>query len=113
MHIVASSLRRSLEQYAAYASLAPAVAALLEDARRLTPALRGRAIWMVSSTAVGGGVAEMLPGDIALLRELGVRCEWAVIESNRPEFFRYTKRLHNLLHGEGAAPPTADDRALY
>jgi trehalose synthase len=113
MQIVSISPHRSLDDYAAHASLAPLVAALREDAARLVPALEGRTVWMVSSTAVGGGVAEMLPGDIALLRDLGVRCEWAVIESDRPEFFRFTKRLHNLVHGEDAPHPSADDRALY
>jgi trehalose synthase len=38
--------------------------------------LRHRKIWMVNSTTHGGGVAEMLPKVVAMLRELGVPTEW-------------------------------------
>jgi trehalose synthase len=68
---------------------------------------------MVNSTAEGGGVAELLPTQIALLRSLGVDARWAVIESPRLEFFQFTKRLHNLVHNAAEAHPTAADRELY
>jgi len=38
---------------------------------------------MVSSTARGGGVAEMLPRVIKLLQDLGLQARWAVIGSDR------------------------------
>lgn len=55
-------------------------------------------IWMINSTTTGGGVAEMLPTLVSLLRELGYNVKWAVVESDDPEFFDLTKRIHNLIH---------------
>jgi trehalose synthase len=58
----------------------------------------GRALWNVSSTAQGGGVAEMLHSLLAYARGAGVDARWAVIPGD-DRFFRITKRLHNRLHG--------------
>src|SRR5688572_8148667 len=58
-----------LAAYAAVAHLAPSVAELRSRAAALVPALRGRTVWMVNSSAQGGGVAEMLPQVVTLLRE--------------------------------------------
>src|SRR5690242_13700976 len=66
-----------------------------ETARRQ---LDGRVIWNVNSTARGGGVAEMLRSLIAYARGAGVDARWVVI-GGEPDFFRVTKRIHNLLHG--------------
>jgi trehalose synthase len=60
--------------------------------------LTGRAVWNVSSSAVGGGVAEMVRSLLAYARGAGVDARWAVIQGP-PEFFALTKRLHNALHG--------------
>lgn len=102
-----------LADYAAVSHLAAAVEALRADAQRLVPALRGRTVWMVNSTAAGGGVAELLPAQISLLRELELEVKWAVIETDQPEFFALTKRLHNLVHGVPESHPSERDRALY
>jgi trehalose synthase len=59
----------------------------------------GRAIWHVSSTARGGGVAELLRTLLAYVRGAGVDTRWVVLRE-APEFFNLTKRLHNLLHGD-------------
>jgi trehalose synthase len=93
--------------------LAGAVQSLRADAERLAPRLRGRRVWMVNSTSRGGGVAEMLPKLVALLRELGVDTEWVVMGVNHPKFFDLTKRLHNLIHGRGDPRLSTEDRALY
>jgi trehalose synthase len=68
---------------------------------------------MVNSTAKGGGVAEMLPAIVSLLRDLGVRAEWVVIGSGRPGFFDLTKRIHNLIHGTGDPRLGAPERQLF
>jgi trehalose synthase len=102
-----------LEDYAQVAHLTGAVAALQEEAERVLPLLRGRTIWMVNSTVQGGGVAEMLPTMLSLLRDLGVAAEWVVIESDQPRFFQLTKRVHNLIHGEGDPVLGPDDRELF
>lgn len=91
----------TLEDYESIAPLVGPVRDLRAVARVVAPKLAGRTVWMVNSTAQGGGVAEMLPKMVELLRELGVDTRWAVIESDRPEFFELTKSLHNLIHGVG------------
>ena len=61
-------------------------------------ALSGRAVLNVNSTAVGGGVAEMLQTLLAYVRGVGVDARWLVIQGD-PEFFAITKRIHNGLYG--------------
>jgi trehalose synthase len=102
-----------LDDYAEVVHLAHAVHALREEAARLVPALSGRKLWMVNSTARGGGVAEMLPRLVSLLNELGLPTEWVVMGSSEPRFFDLTKRLHNLIHGEGDPGLGDEERQLY
>ncbi len=68
---------------------------------------------MLNSTAKGGGVAEMLPKLVHLLRELGVQARWCTINPAEAAFFSLTKRLHNAIHGVPCGDFGADDRALY
>jgi trehalose synthase len=68
---------------------------------------------MVNSTHQGGGVAEMLPRIISILRELGVPTEWLVLETDRKEFFPLTKSLHNLIHDSGDARLGDKEREIY
>ena len=103
----------TLDDYCALPSLAGSVQSMREEAESLLSRLRGRKLWMVNSTANGGGVAEMLPQLVSILCELGLPTEWVVMGSNQPDFFVLTKRLHNMIHGEGDAPFTESDRALY
>ncbi|MBC7170783.1 MAG: glycosyl transferase family 1, partial [Polyangiaceae bacterium] len=58
----------------------------------------GRALFNVNSTAVGGGVAEMLRPLLSYARGVGLDARWIVIGGDA-EFFRITKRLHHALHG--------------
>jgi len=72
----------------------------------------GRVIWMISSTAAGGGVAEMLRYFLAYSRGAGVNVRWLVITGNH-EFFEITKRIHNFLHassGDGGELGPEDTR---
>ncbi len=77
-------------------------------------AFEGRAIWHVSSTARGGGVAEMLRTLLPYVRGAGVDTRWVVLRE-AAEFFAVTKRIHNRLHGyPGDGGPLGDgERALY
>jgi trehalose synthase len=102
-----------LKQHAQHAHLAPDVERLRREAGPVAEAMRGRALWMINSTAQGGGVSEMLPGLITHLRELGFDARWAVIESDDEQFFQITKRIHNLLHGEVEPELTDEDRSRY
>src|SRR5918992_617799 len=83
----------------------------IEQARSM---LEGRVIWNVNSTALGGGVAEMLRSLLAYARGAGVDARWVVISGN-PEFFAITKRIHNNLHGApGDGGPLGDaERKIY
>ncbi len=105
--------RPTLDDYMAVAHLAPLVRELQAEAQPIARALAGRTLWMVNSTEQGGGVAEMLPTMVALLRELGISTEWVVIEAEEPAFFRITKQLHNLIHGSGEADLGASERDVY
>ena len=68
------------------------------EARRARTLLAGRTVWNLSSTAHGGGVAEMLQTLVAYGLGAGIDTRWLVLEGD-PAFFEITKRLHNLLHG--------------
>jgi len=73
-------------------------ASTIEELSLLAERLRGKAIQNINSTAVGGGVAEILSRMLPLLHDLGVEVSWDVIKGNE-KFFNLTKRIHNALHG--------------
>jgi len=103
--IIDVSSQPSIDDYAAVAHLTEAVDNLRAAAVGTVERLRGRRVWMVNSTSQGGGVAEMLPSMVSLLRDLGIETEWAVIDSDDPEFFAVTKSVHNRIHGENNGRP--------
>jgi trehalose synthase len=72
--------------------------ATVEELGLLADRLRGKAIQNINSTAVGGGVAEILSRMIPLLSQLGVSAAWDVIKGDE-KFFEVTKKFHNGLHG--------------
>jgi len=85
-------------------------ARLVVAADRFRPRLAGRTIWNVSSTAVGGGVAEMLQVLVGYVQDLDIPIRWRVI-TGEAEFFVITKRLHNQIHGEEAGGPLGEAEA--
>jgi trehalose synthase len=113
MRPVEPDVHISLDDYAAFGQLAPAVDALRGAAKGFVPRLEGRTVWHVNSTAQGGGVAELLPAQIKLMCDLGIDARWLVMETNRLEFFALTKRVHNMIHGATQQEFSAADRALY
>jgi len=68
------------------------------ELRALASRLRGRSVQMVNSTALGGGVAEMLNRIVPLIQELEIPIRWDVITGGE-DFFAITKAFHNALHG--------------
>jgi trehalose synthase len=70
----------------------------VDDLRALARRLAGRTVQMVNSTAVGGGVAEILNRLVPLMQELGLVPRWDVITGGN-DFFEITKAFHNALHG--------------
>ncbi len=74
--------------------------------------LRGREIVHINATKYGGGVAEMLRSLIPLLRSLGLRARWDVLEGDE-RFFEITKRIHNSLQGNKELEFTAEMWSHY
>lgn len=101
-----------IKDYKAYASLSKLVDEFLKETQQSIENLKGRTIWMINSTATGGGVAEMLPSQMRIMRSLGVKIEWMVIEAKDPSFFDITKRIHNAIHGSGDGIFTDEDREV-
>jgi trehalose synthase len=102
-----------LREYKNYAYLSGMVDDLYSNARSIVKKLRGRTVWMINSTATGGGVAEMMPKMVSILRQLKVNTEWLVFSPKDKEFFRLTKKIHNLIHDFGTPGFNNDERALY
>ncbi len=73
----------------------------IEELRLLGERLAGTSVLNVNSTAVGGGVAEILNRLVPLMNELGLKARWDVIKGG-DSFYATTKKFHNALHGEPA-----------
>lgn len=73
-------------------------AADIDELRFLARELKGKTVKMVNSTAVGGGVAEMLNQLVPLFNEVEVKTNWEVITGGN-DFFEVTKAFHNALQG--------------
>jgi trehalose synthase len=84
---------------------------VVEETKWISKKLSGRRILNVNSTAVGGGVAEILHRMVPLLREMGVEVRWDVIHGGE-QFFGVTKKIHNGLHGT-AVDLTSEDHDIY
>jgi len=52
----------------------------------------------ISSSAQGGGVAEILESLVILMNELGIHAGWRILHGNS-DFFTITKKFHNALQG--------------
>jgi trehalose synthase len=102
-----------LDRYARLMS-AERLEQLMARIENLRARLVGRVVWNVSSTAVSGGVAEMVRSILSYARGAGVDARWVVIDGPK-EFFRVTKRLHNAIHGSvGDGSPMGDvERRLF
>ncbi|HTK83190.1 MAG TPA: glycosyltransferase [Bacteroidota bacterium] len=70
----------------------------LDELFLLAKKFEGKTLQNINSTAVGGGVAEILTHMIPLLKQLGINARWDVIKGNE-RFFVITKNMHNALHG--------------
>ncbi len=84
---------------------------VIDDLLLIASKLKGRVVKNVNSTAVGGGVAEILNRMVPLLKEMGIQAQWDVIRGN-DQFFEVTKKMHNALQGaEGEF--TEKDKQIY
>jgi trehalose synthase len=71
----------------------------IEELHLLSERMKETRVKMVNSTAVGGGIAEILNRLVPLLNNLGILTQWEVIKGGE-DFFEITKKIHNALHGE-------------
>jgi trehalose synthase len=94
-----------LEEYAPVAGKQ-----VIDELYLLADKLQGKSILNVNSTAVGGGVAEILNRMLPLMKDLGVDVKWDVIRGDE-KFFVITKKFHNALHGVEVA--ISDDDISY
>jgi len=101
MSEVAIASRIPLDDYAALLGEGE-----IDELRVLAKPLRGRSIEMINSTAVGGGVAEILNRLLPLAEELDLKMRWDVMTGG-DDFYGVTKSFHNALHG---APYHADPK---
>jgi trehalose synthase len=85
-------------------------AGTMEELLLLGGKMAGKSVLNINSTAVGGGVAEILSRMIPLLRDVGVNAKWDVIKGDE-RFFAITKSIHNALHGVAAT--ITDDEFDY
>jgi len=82
---------------------------VLEELQLLAEPLTGKRVVNINSTAVGGGVAEILNGMIPLLKGLGMDARWEVLKGGEA-FYIVTKKIHNALHGDPVRFEPADFR---
>ena len=72
---------------------------VIQELHVVADRVKGRSLQNINSTAVGGGVAEILTRMVPLLRDLGVQATWDVIKGDQA-FLNVTKAFHNALHGK-------------
>ena len=95
-----------IEEYAAAAG-----ANAIDELRGIASRLTGRTILNVNSTAVGGGVAEILSRMVPMMTELGMKPRWELVKGGE-DFYAVTKKFHNALHGT-PQELTVSDLQLY
>ncbi|MBI4399027.1 MAG: glycosyltransferase [Candidatus Omnitrophica bacterium] len=80
---------------------------VIEELYLLAEKVKGKSVQNINSTAVGGGVAEILNRLVPLFQEMGVNARWDVIKGGE-QFYKVTKKFHNALHGKGETITPAD-----
>src|SRR5579884_302067 len=85
---------------------------LIDELLALARELNGVRICHVNSTALGGGVAELLSRYLPLLQTLGLSADWRIIHGTG-EFFAVTKSFHNALQGAQYHLTEADRRIYF
>jgi len=84
--IVAEQVSSTLEKYVPLLGSAE-----IEELRALAGPLEGATVSMVNSTAVGGGVAEILIRLLPLMREVGLEWAYRIFTEPRRLATRYAK----------------------
>lgn len=66
----------------------------------------------VNTTKEGGGVAEILNSLVPLMNDLDLETDWKIFKGTNG-FFKFTKKIHNLLHLPTGEKITSQEIALY
>ena len=90
--------------------LEPEPFAKLANGIRPRPRAAGRGRTGTSAQPPRAGVVELLLPLMGYAKGAGVDARWAVIEGD-PEFFKVTKRIHDILHGFEGDDSELDDAA--
>ena len=98
--------RKSLEEYRNIVGDGP-----VEEARTLARELGGLRLLHLSSTATGGGVAELLNSLVPLEADCGLDVQWRLLCPS-DELFKVTKGFHNALQGQ-EWPLDAQGKEIY
>ena len=72
---------------------------VVDELSLIAEKIKDKRIQHINSTAVGGGVAEILNRMVPLFKELGMNVSWDIIKGGE-QFFSVTKKFHNALHGK-------------
>ncbi|HAH32226.1 MAG TPA: glycosyl transferase family 1 [Elusimicrobia bacterium] len=91
-----------IDEYAAAAGVNA-----IEELKAIASRLKNKTILNVNSTAVGGGVAEILSRMLPMMTELGIKPRWELIKGGE-DFYAVTKKFHNALHGTPQKLTSAD-----
>jgi trehalose synthase len=87
-----------IEEYKKFAGIE-----VIDQLYQLAYPLQKISIVHVSSTPVGGGVAEILMKLVPMTQALGIETRWEIIQGSL-EFFQCTKIFHNALQGNVVVP---------
>jgi trehalose synthase len=98
--------RKSLQEYRNIVGDGP-----VEEARTLARELGGLRLLHLSSTATGGGVAELLNSLVPLEADCGLDVQWRLLCPS-DELFKVTKGFHNALQGQ-EWPLDAQGKEIY
>lgn len=99
-------LTKQVEDYAL-----PVGEEAVQRLREAAAPFAGARLLHLNSTAYGGGVAELLHTQAALLTDLGLEVTWAVLQGS-DDYFAVTKHVHNALQG-AEIPWTERMRSAY
>lgn len=83
----------------------------IKNLKKLAEPLKNKRVLNLNATAYGGGVAELLKTQVALMHDLGLDVDWYVM-SGKPEFYEVTKMFHNNLQGHPELL-TAEQKKIY
>ena len=91
-----TEVKAKAANFAEYKDLCPEI---FEQSVGLAKKLKHLKIIHINSTQLGGGVSEILHSQMPLERSLGLDSTWYIIKAPK-QFFKITKKIHNLLQGE-------------